>query len=99
MRTNLAGAILAVLLLVSAPVLAEEEGNTPTPESEALAGIERVMRALELLFQSIPQFEAPYMNDDGDIVIPRKRVPADEPPEEAPEHVPGGDDDTDSTAT
>ena len=99
MRTKLACAILAGLLLVSPPVLAQDEGGAPTPESEAMAGIERLMRALELLLESIPQFEAPYMNDDGDIIIPRKRLPRDEPPEEAPEHPPGQEDETDSTAT
>jgi hypothetical protein len=99
MRTKLACAILAGMLLVSPAVLAQEEEQAPTPESEAMAGIDRLMRALELLLQSIPQFEAPYMNDEGDIVIPRKRVPADEPPEEAPEHGPEKEDQSDSTAT
>jgi hypothetical protein len=99
MRLKSSCAILAGLLLVSSPVLAQDRNDAPTPESEAMAGIERLLRALELFMESIPQFEAPTMNEDGDIIIRRKRPPEDDAPEETPEGVPGEEDDATSTAT
>lgn len=39
-------------------------------------GVEKVMRALEMMFRSIPQYEAPEINKNGDIIIRRKRTPA-----------------------
>ncbi|MCH9011533.1 MAG: hypothetical protein IIA68_00535 [Proteobacteria bacterium] len=38
----------------------------------AKEAIEQLMRALELMIESIPQYELPEVNDDGDIIIRRK---------------------------
>ena len=56
-------------------------------EEMARGAIEQLMRALELMIQSIPQYEMPEINEDGDIIIRRKhRAPREEPDEpDAPE--------------
>ncbi len=42
--------------------------------------MERIVEALRLLIDQIPQYEAPEILDNGDIIIRRKR-PAKEKPE------------------
>jgi hypothetical protein len=49
----------------------------------------KMVRALELMIQSIPQYEKPEINENGDIIIRRKR--SNDPPR-LPE--PGAKDDT-----
>ncbi len=80
MRSHPAWALVAATLMAAPAARAEEPDPGTSIEEEARAGIERLMRALELFLQSIPQFEAPYVNDDGDIIIPRKHPAPDEPP-------------------
>lgn len=56
--------------------------NGETPGDMAREGLERMMRALRLLVESIPQYELPEVLDNGDIIIRRKHgddTPADEP--------------------
>jgi hypothetical protein len=49
-------------------------------EDMAREAIEQLMRALELMIDSIPQYEMPEINEDGDIIIRRKRrTPRPEP--------------------
>ena len=49
-------------------------------EDMAREAIEQLMRALELMMNSIPQYEMPEINEDGDIIIRRKhRAPHPEP--------------------
>ena len=55
---------------------AEEPSESETPSELALEGVERLMRALEALIDSIPQYEMPEINEHGDIIIRRKRQPA-----------------------
>lgn len=58
------------------PVLASEEGGkTETPGEAARAGIEALMRALEIMMDSIPTYELPELLPNGDIII--RRVPSD----------------------
>ncbi len=42
-------------------------------EDMAREAIEQLMRALELMIDSIPQYEMPQIEDNGDIIIRRKR--------------------------
>ncbi len=42
-------------------------------EDLAREAIEQLMRALELMMDSIPQYEMPEINEHGDIIIRRKR--------------------------
>ena len=56
-------------------------------EDMAREAIEQLMRALELMIDSIPQYEMPEIEENGDIIIRRKRrTPRPEPSEpDAPE--------------
>ena len=82
--------VLSVVVPVSltAPATAEEEYRDGTPEASpgelAAEAMEKLMKALDLLIGSIPQYEAPYVNENGDIIIRRKHgdgltVPKDRP--------------------
>lgn len=72
-------AILAVLALVAASALAQPAAVLAQGESEETPGeltaeaIDRLLRALELFIGSIPQYEAPYIDENGDIIIRRKQ--------------------------
>jgi len=108
-RAVLAGLTGAALLL-SVPSYAQsgrDDRPPPRHPEEALRqgaedaeralreGMDRIMKSLQLMFQSIPQYEMPEMNENGDIIIRRKRPdPEDrtDPREKAPE-------DSDSTST
>ena len=69
--------LVAGALLVAAPTqaIAQDAGDA---EKVAREGVERLMRALDLLMGSIE------INEDGDIIIRRKRPSADGGPDEAP---------------
>ncbi len=58
---------------------AESGGREVDPGAEAreLAreSIEKLLRAMELMLDSIPQYEAPEITEEGDIIIRRKREP------------------------
>ena len=86
-------ALFLSLALASAgpgPVLADEHGEGPGPGEMAREGIERLLRALEAFIDMIPQYEMPEINEDGDIIIRRKRDP---------ETLPEDDPDIDETQT
>ena len=81
------GRLVAVVLfcLGSAcpiPVLADEPSQQESPSDLAREGVENLMRALNALIEMIPQYELPEMNEDGDIIIRRKRSPDKKPVEE-----------------
>lgn len=64
-------AVLAVLVVLSPlPAAAQSE---PTPK-ELFEGASRMMmQALELLIKTMPQYDAPVVLENGDILIRRKR--------------------------
>jgi hypothetical protein len=75
---------------IALPAAAEtDERNGKTPEELAIEGMDRLMRALELLIQSIPQYEAPFVDENGDIII-RRRHPENLPTPEVKPTPPGG---------
>ncbi len=89
---GLSAALLIGALALAAPAAAQDPDapNTdePTPEELAAEGLDNLMRALELMLLSIPQYEMPEINERGDIIIRRKNPPKDEPdaaPEEKPQ--------------
>jgi hypothetical protein len=49
-----------------------------------LGDLDKLMQGMDDLLQSIPRYEAPIIDDNGDIII--RRAPRD--PEHAPERVP-----------
>lgn len=79
-------AVLSATLIASVPAFAEDKPSATDPQSLASEGVQNLMRAMELLMMSIPQFEAPFMNENGDIIIRRKnpKNPPDKPEEDSP---------------
>ena len=67
---------LSAALVLATPLAAEEPPESEKPSELALEGVERLMRALQALIDSIPQYEMPEINENGDIIIRRKRQPA-----------------------
>ena len=64
------------------PVLAAAPSERERAEEMAKEAIEQLMRALDLMIESIPQYELPEINEDGDIIIRRKRRKERETPGE-----------------
>jgi hypothetical protein len=60
------------------------EADDPQKRVEDLAreGVDKMMKALQLMLSTIPQYEAPMIDDNGDIIIRRKRAPAPKPREQ-----------------
>ena len=54
-----------------APAAAQEREESP--EQLMREGMERMLRAMELLIEMVPQYEAPELTPEGDIIIRRKR--------------------------
>ena len=75
---------LTLALTVGAPgaVLADPSGDRERAEEMAREAIQQLLRALELMIESIPQYELPEVNEDGDIIIRRKRRKEGETPGE-----------------
>ncbi len=66
---------LALGFAAGAPgaALADASSERERAEEMAKEAIGQLMRALELMIDSIPQYELPEINEDGDIIIRRKR--------------------------
>lgn len=64
----------------AAPAFAADSASGKDPSAEDLAreGVDKLMEALELLLESVPQYGLPEMRENGDIVIPRLNPDADE---------------------
>lgn len=69
------GLVAALFLAppVAVPLAAEEAPESESPGELARDGVERLMRALEAFIDMIPQYEMPEINENGDIIIRRKR--------------------------
>ena len=76
---------LALALTAGAPgpALAGAPSDRERAEEVAREAIEQLLRALELMLESIPQYELPEVNEDGDIIIRRKRRKERETPGES----------------
>jgi hypothetical protein len=75
--------IIVVLLLAQAPAVAAEDQPLGFPDqqtreqwkqAERLAhkGVAELLRSFELFKGALPEYGVPYINPDGDIVIPRR---------------------------
>ena len=88
-QTFLAAVMLPLLLAVPLPADAEEPSGEPAPNEQAptepapgeLAreGVARLLQALEVFIEMIPQYEMPELNENGDIIIRRKRDHGEDP--------------------
>ncbi|MDY0872704.1 hypothetical protein [Dongia rigui] len=67
--------VLSIAMLLAAPAAAQS-----TDEAEKLAGegISKMLQALDLLLKTVPQYGAPEMQPNGDIII-RRLHPEDQP--------------------
>ena len=63
-------------------------GEEESPSELARQGMERLLRAIELMLEMIPQYEAPEVLENGDIIIRRKNPP---PPKDESEESDGVD--------
>jgi hypothetical protein len=89
-----AGALTLMLLAGAAPALAEEEWDATQPgwrgsARQALEQLESALEDLRGMVDRLPSYGMPYLDEDGDIVIPRREGP---PP--APHRGGPGDPDT-----
>ncbi len=74
---------LAVIIMVSTPVIAVDLHKVQTPpppqknpEEMIEDGLKMILNALQLLLKSLPQYKAPEVLENGDIII--RRVPPGE---------------------
>ncbi len=78
-------ALVALLCLAApnfaAPPAAAQESEE-TPGELAIDGVERLLRAMELIIEMIPQYEAPELLPNGDIIIRRRNPTAPEEDDE-----------------
>ena len=58
------------------------QGDIDANRAEELAkqGLAKMMEALQLMIDSIPQYEKPAITEDGDIIIRRKKKDEEAPP-------------------
>lgn len=72
----IAAAALAIMI-AAAPASAQQRHPPPDPREKAEKafrdGARIIMRALQLFLESVPQYAAPEVLDNGDIIIRRKR--------------------------
>lgn len=80
-RAGIIAAALFALPLAAGPALAQEK----TPEQLAAEGLGKIISALELFIDNIPQYEMPEVLPNGDIIIRRKQ-PGETSPEKTPEN-------------
>ena len=88
-QTFLAAVVLPLLLAVPLPTGAQEPSDEtapgepgpsePAPGELAREGVARLLQALEVFIEMIPQYEMPELNENGDIIIRRKRDRGEEP--------------------
>lgn len=84
-RISIIGLCLGLVLALSASSFAAEPEESASPQDLARQGMERIIEALQGLMHSIPQYEMPDLDENGDIIIRRKRQPSQRPVEPEPE--------------
>lgn len=72
MKKILLAMTVGLSLMLASPMQAGAQQQDTDPDVMALEGIEKLMEALGAFLKSIPQYEAPYINENGDIIIRRK---------------------------
>lgn len=84
-RISIIGLCLGFVLSLSAPSFAAEPEEPSSQQGLAVQGMVRIIEALEGLMDSIPQYELPRLDENGDIIIRRKRQPSQRPIAPEPE--------------
>jgi hypothetical protein len=89
------GSLGLAFLLAGSPAQAEEPDLSGDAERLASEGLSKILGALGLLMQTIPQYAAPEVQPNGDIII--RRLHPDDAPQQKPEEK--GDGSSDGTET
>jgi len=61
-----------VALMLTNPTLSYAQSNQP-PDQLMENGVKMILDAMKIFIQNLPQYEAPEVLDNGDIIIRRKR--------------------------
>jgi len=85
LAASLLAALLATASMNGGVAWAQDSGGEDTPSELAREGVERMLRALNLFIEMIPQYELPEVLENGDIIIRRKRDPKNGDEVDAPE--------------
>ncbi len=95
MTTTLRSTVLAVAILFTGPWSAAQAQDSTLQDAqrEAVEGIGKLLEALQMFVKSVPQYSAPEVLPNGDIIIRRVN------PEKAPPTPSGPERDDDSTST
>jgi len=98
-RWSLSAAMLALAVSGTAnPAPAEDSGQDQVgpqgPQDLAAEGLGKLLQALDLFVKSVPQYAAPEVLPNGDIILRRLNPKSHQPPK--PAH-PKSDDDATST--
>lgn len=89
-RRRLAAALVFGLAGFAAQPAFAQDSTLEGAQQEAVEGLSKLLKALDLFVKSVPQFEAPEVLPNGDIII--RRIHPDQTP--APEHPKPHDDAT-----
>ena len=80
MKTILKPMVVALSLVLATPAAA---GEDLLPEAEK--ALQRLLSLLEVIVDSIPQYELPEVLENGDVIIRRVQPEPGEDPDETPE--------------
>jgi hypothetical protein len=76
---------IGLAFALSVPTLAKAQDNK-SPEVMIEEGVNMVLGALELMLKAIPQYEAPEVLQNGDIIIRRVVPDKEEPKDKKPDY-------------
>ena len=91
LRAAILAAVIGIASTASYPAFAQDS-TLDNAQKEAVDGIAKLLQALDLFVKSVPQFSAPEVLPNGDIIL-RRIHPDQKPAPERPKH------DDDSTST
>lgn len=80
MKRRIMGACLAVALMSSGASMAQADDKGA--EELAVEGLSKLIDALSVFIDSIPQYETPTLLENGDIIIRRKQNDEEEEKED-----------------
>ena len=62
-----------VALMLTGPTPSHAQSNQP-PDQLMEKGVQMILDAMKIFIQNLPQYEAPKVLDNGDIIIRRKQL-------------------------
>ncbi len=75
MKRCLTAGIVSLFALTAVTAFAAPQ-EQKDPQALASEGMQSLLQAMELMLLAIPQYEAPIVNENGDIIIRRKNPSA-----------------------